>query len=589
MTTIAFADKYREAAKKLKGDFKWCYIGKDVSKRDRICSELGEERRLFLKDRLHKVAEELRKPFLDFVSDCGKHQKDPINWWASRFASKSPFITDFFLLVCYAHLVERLVGEAENLLIIVEDLWLFSLLCRRLSDKAVTFIGRTHLWKDKLFRTLRGMTYRLFLFGYLIAEKWLVLIHRGSGAPDVPVDKDKAVAIQSFIEDRAFKGGRFTDYFMGGLGDFLVSQGISVICPTYLIFPLSLAKKTAKNKEVWPIILDLRVRDILKCLLLRWQPELPQRPVFSGMDVTLLFRREMWEEFALTAFNSNAMYYYALRGFFSRGWSRTFIYHYENQPFEKMMCIAREDFPDVRLIGYRDTVTSWFYLSLFLAEGEKDIIPLPHRIFTIGEHTLKVFEENGNYPAGMLKNGGAWRYTYLTEGGEPSEKADRNTVLIATPIDPFISRTMILDIARSFKDSPEGIKFLIKCHPMTPFHLLDIAIDRELFEVVDEPIDRLLERADTVVYTASTVGLEFLVKGKTVIRYVAENLINMDSLEGIEKELYFTCYEGNCRDVILKAVSTGPATGERLRQVTELKAEYFGRVKHEVWLEEIRR
>jgi surface carbohydrate biosynthesis protein (TIGR04326 family) len=308
----------------------------------------------------------------------------------------------------------------------------------------------------------------------------------------------------------------------------------------------------------------------------------------NNIPLEILFEREMWQEFKLMVFNLNLMFYYGMSNFFSKGWCKVLVYTFENQPFEKMICMAKDVCPNIKLIGYRNSHSPWFYLSLFLGEKEYEFIPLPDKIITMGNHALRMFREKGGYEDRILRNGGAWRYTYLWERDFQIDKDNASkTVLVATPIDPLIAKTLLLDLKRAFYNTNTDIKFLIKCHPSTPFSLLKIEMhNNDLFQIVDYPIEQLFDTVGTVIYTTSTVGVEALVKGKKVIRFIPNNLITADPLDGIASNLYFTCYEGDCFEIILKALQSD-ITEKTKTEIMQLKYEYFDKVNYDLWLREV--
>lgn len=593
MIAIAYCESYKDAASAFKEGFKWCYLGKKTDMRDRISVSLGDDNRFFLGGRLHKIADEIRTPFLDFIASLGKDQPDKFNWWASTFSSKSPYQTDFLLLICYYKLVHELASEfkkkPEPLLIIVEDPWLLKMLKENSDLSSLPFFGRPSLWTDRLSSLLRGVAYRLLLLIYVMALKSLLIIYRRRNKPVEGVPD--SVSVLSYIEERAFDKitGIYKDPYTGDIEEKLKSMGFKVIRPTFLVFPLSLSKSVAMNMDrLWPIVLDLGLMHALKSVISFWRPEIRNSPLISGINPKTLLNREFWKEFAITSFNSNMMYYFAMKGFADRRWTKTLIYPFENLSFEKMLCLGAKEAGGIRLLGYRDTPTPWFYLSAFMGKGEKDFAPLPDKILTIGRFTFDMFSRHGNYPEGILAIGGALKYEHLLKE-ETQTKATpmEKTVLIATPIDPFISKTLILDIGREFRENTEGIRFLIKCHPSTPFSSLNISVDEGLFTITDRPVSELLNIVDTMIYSDSTVGLEFLVRGKSVVRYVSENLINMDILVGVDKEMFISCYESGAREAILKALSVNH-DAERLERASRVKAEYFSPVDYGMFEREIK-
>ncbi len=598
MIIIALPDTRKKIMKLPNKAVNWCYIGKNIDIREKFVDVLGKENKLYLKDKLHKVAEELRQPFLDFVSDIGKLQNDKRNWWASRFASKSPFQTDFFLLLCYEKLIEKIIQEfddkMESICIIVEDPWLFTQLKRiNFKNQKIVFIGHPYLLRKKFLWLIRGITYRLMLLLYLITQKWITYYFYTREILDAIRKKGKTVALLSYIDESTFsnKENKYKDkYLSGDMEDFLSSKGIAVVRLSYLQFPLKLISKCrTSTNTIWPLILDLKLKEMIVSILAWWQPKIRDytKIFVNDTPIDILFQRERWMEFGLMVFNLNLMYYYCISNFFSKGWCKVLVYTFENQPFEKMICMAGDNYPNIKLIGYRNSHSPWFYLSLFLGKGEYEAVPLPDRIITMGNHTFRTFYEKGGYAESILRNGGAWRYTYLWKNDFKIQLTkEPKTVLVATPIDPLIAKALLLDLKRAFHNTYIDIKFLIKCHPSTPFSSLKIEMYNNLFHIVNDSIEQLFDTVETVIYTTSTVGIESLVKGKKVIRFIPENLVTADPLDGITSDLYFTCYEGDCLSVILNALQS-TITEKKKTAITQLKCDYFDKVNHDLWLKEI--
>lgn len=598
MIIVALPNTLKKIKKVSDKGVNWCYIGKNVNVREKIADIFGKKNMFCLKDRLHKIAEELRQPFLDFVANVGRLQKNKLNWWASRFASKSPFQTDFFLLFCYEKLIGNIIKEIYDkmgsICIVVEDHWLFmQLKSLDFKSQEITFVGYSCLLIKKSLWLTRGIIYRFMLFSYLIAQKCVIYFFYRRKVPYTVRKGGRAVALLSYIDESTFdKNNKYKDkYLSGEMEDFLSSKGIAVIRPTYLQVPLKFISKCRANADtICPLILNLKLRDIIASILMRWQPKIPAdfKMFINDIPLKILFERERWQEFGLMVFNLNLMFYYSMLNFFSRGWSKVLIYTFENQPFEKMICMAKDRYPDIKLIGYRNSHSPWFYLSLFLGEGEHEFAPLPDRIITMGNHAYKMFLEKGGYINGILRNGGAWRYTYLWKCNfEINNTNTSKTILVATPIDPLIAKALLLDLKKAFYNTRTEIKFLIKCHPSTPFSSLNIDMGNNgLFRVVDEPIEQLFDVVDTVIYTASTVGVESLVKGKKVIRFIPENIVTADPLDGIASNLYFTCYEGDFGEHTLLA-SQNRTTEEMKTAIMQLKNEYFDKVNYDMWLREV--
>src|SRR5713101_7154576 len=138
----------------------WCYFGTDLSRRDKVNEILAAGKLLSIAEELNRIAFDAKQPFLDWIADIGSHQKDKLNWWASRIASKSPLQTDCFLLVCYHRLFRSWVtGERQSRtrIVIVEDPWLMGLLSRNFAPSpGVAFLGsRVDVVIDSAYRLAR--------------------------------------------------------------------------------------------------------------------------------------------------------------------------------------------------------------------------------------------------------------------------------------------------------------------------------------------------------------------------------------------------------------------------------------------------
>jgi hypothetical protein len=574
----------------------WCYVGKDFSLREKVAEVCGENQRYFLENKLHEIVDRGKDAFLEYISTMGVGLPDQLTWWASRLASRSPLQSDFFLLCCYRILIRDLVHHFppdSSLLIVVEDPWLYCQLQEDLSKpgpREVSFVGKVSLWRHRCRLLARGSLYRLLHLIHLTVQKYVTRFLYGSTTP-IKGDRSRSIALLAWIDQRAFnrKSGNFKEIYTGDLASFLESKHIHVICPTYLRYPLRFIGAVAKNKVVlWPLIFDLSLFRALQCALKVWRINaLPLPDALGGGPADYLVQREFWHEFSSPSFNENLMYYYALQRFFSRDWAAVFHYSFENQPGEKMMCLAGRDFPGVKMLGYRDSATPVNQLNMFLGKGEKEFVPLPHKIITMGEFSQKLFLEKGRYPEGLMVNGGAWRYVKLaTSTDQPTSYGSGKVVLVATPIDKSISRALILDVIRTFQSRNDSPQFLLKCHPAAPFTSLGIQAELgSRFAVTERPVEELLEDIDTIIYSSSTVGVEFFVRGKKVIRYILENQIDLDPLEGVPSHLYYKCYEGACLETIETAVRE-EFNQTKVEEMAAMRSAFFGPVHPEVWLKE---
>ena len=603
---VALPSTVRALALKFDAKMEWCYIGKNVLVTAKIAAAVGKEKRFYLGDRLHNVAEELRQPFLDFVACLGKHQKNKVNWWASRFASRSPFQTDFFLLLCYKTLVENIVKECKEekraICIFVEDPWLFlDLKNTNKNRSSIEFFGRPWLVTKKARLLIQGIIYRVLIGGYLFLEWLLTIYYHGARRPEAARQCKRSVAILSYVEKRAFVNGRYLDPYTCGLADLLEANGIGVLRPVYIKFPLQLSKEIGRLGGVfWPLILDLPARDMFLALVQWWSPHIPEgrksAMSVNGYFVQTLLDREWWDELSKHSFNYNLMFYRAISHFLRKGWCQSLVYIYENQPWEKLLCIAAGEVNNVKIIGYQHSTMPRFLLSQFLGKGEVDIMPLPDKILTTGKHLLERYREGG-IPTDKLSIGGVWRYEYLWARKNKSRNKDdkdtnfnglKRTILIALPVDLTLAKALLLFISNGLPKGyrEKGIELLVKPHPDTSLSVMDVE-DSLLkdFNIVNDTVESLLKNVDVVIYTGSGVGLEALMYGNIkVIRYVPENMIDMDRIDWVPQDLVLTLRDGDILKLSFLEGEPPKSCGEELNKLCQ---RYFSKVKEQAWLEEL--
>ena len=60
--------------------FAWLYLGQDIRQRENISRLLGKGNRYLLGDLLQEVAHKEKQPFLDFIAELGRYQKNKRYW-----------------------------------------------------------------------------------------------------------------------------------------------------------------------------------------------------------------------------------------------------------------------------------------------------------------------------------------------------------------------------------------------------------------------------------------------------------------------------------------------------------------------------
>lgn len=596
MVIVALPNKVKKINRFFGNSALWCYIGKDVDKRQKIADALGKGTRFYLKERLYKIALEKNQPYLDFVSRLGSEQKDQLNWWASKFASKSPFHTDFFLFVCYEALVKELIEEkdalsAEKLVIFVEDPWLFVEVRNLISDKNVKFVGNPSLILNKFILVVQGLIHRLFLVCWFVLVKSLIRIYHKGEKPEVLKTEKSAICLINPADKTVFKNGEYLTNYTPGLSSFYEEKGFRCFFLYPFPFPLSTVRYIGRNKKIlWPLIVDAKILTVFKRMFERWKPVFSSKmsSAINDCQVPYLLERERWITFSKVGFNFNLILHDALDKFLSRGWCSHLIYLFENQPWEKMLCMAATK-NRVRTIGYQHSSICKLYISQFIGKGEAAFAPLPDKIVTAGDYFAELYKKGG-IPEEKVVVGGAWRYCYMQNNMRersvfPSKRpGNKRTILVSLPIVGFILDSMLenLDNALFQRHLNDDFEIWLKPHPVTDSS--DLARINKLalrYNMAHKPFQELLRDADLVIASSSTSGLESFLYGKRVICYLPENFIVPDPLLDIENEKIYKWYEG---EEFNKDFLGDSSSLSNLPDLEVIRNRYFAKISCEAWL-----
>lgn len=594
MVIVAMAGNAKKVKKHLANDARWCYLGKDISKIEDIARILGAGKRFYLKDGLQKKAEMLKQPFIDFVASRGKIEKDRLNWWAGKFASKSHLQTDFFLLLCYKSLAIELIANENRgtLVIFIEDPWLFADIRSAVKGKNIGFSGSHRLSLIRFSLVLRGIARRLLLVVWFYMAYLSVFIYHRGEKPAALKKQKSAVLILNPAEMRAFdKNGRYVNSYMPGLPELYEENKIPFFHLYMLRFSRSAAKYIGRNRErLWPLIYDVRAGEMIKRIFQRWKLALNNDvPNIGPHDVSTLLDREKWLEFSSVGFNFHLILFDTLDRFFKRGWCRTIVYVFENQPWEKMLCMAARK-NGIRLIGYQHSAISRLYVSQFIGKGEDALVPLPDKICTAGEHFADLYRE-GCMPEDKIIVSGAWRYLHVLDGADPGSckknKPDqKQTVLIALNMDISVANSMLENFCKVINrdNLDEKMEFWIKTHPGNiKGELNRLSKLASGFRIVSEPFNKLLKKVDIVVSSGSVSGLEAFLYGKKVVLYIPENLLAADSLLDMDDPRIYKWYEGEDIDTGF-LTDFSPADPQAL---STIKKRYFSRIDRDAWLKHV--
>ena len=548
----------------------WVYLGQGPPRRQRAAAHLGSDGRIWIAERLREAAERNREPFIKWVAEIGRGQQDPMKWWATRFASRSPFLSNAFLLTCFAiifaDLVETYRGDPRRLLVVVEDPWLFSALRTNFASRQGLFFGRTSR-KGALLRAakglLRGTAARGRLALRVLMQSWrfrrqLRVRHAGAHEPLA----NERCWIYSRAEPGFFRGSNEVyDAFMPGLQDLLERNGVAV---QRVLYPVALPGELidpalSRLDSLWPLSASVRWQDIVSAMMSRPSIAGPFPKGPGGLDLSGLVAREVFFETQSSSFMTNVLIYKAFVRFFGQHSGATLFFFYEGQPWEKLLCLARRfSGSPMRLVGYQHAALPRLDLSYFPHRTEWDTLPHPDSVVVNGSLHRTILEEAG-YPPSMISNGGAWRYRRSSSpsGVGPAQLRDATIVFVALPIDAYIVQELMeLVITNTDVWIRHGIKFLIKSHPHIPLdRVMPISSDSPVIQVTASHLRDLAKDVDAVLYSSTSLGLESALMGIPTIAFFPEGRICPDAATDWLQDSVYSCTSSDFCDALLNLLN----------------------------------
>ena len=574
----------------------WCYIGSDLKIKKSCAALLDPSLQTDFGNELDIAGNSLKQPFLDWIVRMGKLQKDKLNWWCSRLASKSPLQTDFFELVCCLKLVKLWASAGKPArLVIVENPWLYETLRQRFWEESAFQFTGSAAWQVLLQKI--GWRLRAPLARTRLSVRYAALILAGRRFPARPIlsAQKPAVLIHSWIEDRCFlKEGRFEDPYTGRLDEILAQAGETVVRLTPPFFDLLHARRLAplaKDFIFAPAYIDMG--EALSSLFGRFTiAGADQVGPLEGWDLRSLLQREQLRENGESGFSGYRLWYQTTRRIIRAhpGAFKCVIYPFENQPWEKCLCLAwKKEAPGARLIGYQHSSFGSLLLNYFLGKGEDSESPLPDRIIANGKLGVEALKKAG-HPAASLANGGALRYEYLQrlrEGWASKEKPSsaRPRILVGLSTSRAPCASLLENLLATFRES-DGLDFLVKTHPDLPLNRIferPPEMPRWLHRP-EKPLRALFEEADLFLFTPPTTTYwEAYLAGLPVLKYRSD-FLDIDIIETL-KDRVPVCSRSDIREVLLKTLREKKAPP--LEELRELLDFVFSPVDETAWTEAV--
>ena len=529
----------RRILKETGDNFKYAYIGEDVSKSVLVDGEIGSiAEKIEIGGHLQKTASALRKPFIDYIGELSK-KNNSLLWWAGRLSEKSPHNSKVFLHACYVKVCNRVVAKNHGQIVFfVEDESVRKALVENL-PKAIHLESPAN---PILKSAICLKDFAVYKFGFLLNNFFRIIISKYHFRMQDAVDFSKpGVLMHTFVDKRSFnEKGKYNDIYFKELPKWLGRKGKRVIFFPHVInkfdYHTIVSKiKNCKDEFLIPHSV-LSFSDVIGVFFetLKDKPGGELFPKLCGMDINEIISEDLKKDW-IHHRKADAM---LLNRLVKRLKEKNLdieelIHIYENHTWEKVLNASMlEEYADSSIIAYQHATFSKMFLHFFFSKKELGIIPLPHRIVTNGPYYAEVLLESG-YPKGCVASGGSIRFAHVRKQKVRAGKKAKKTVLVTLSIAQTEAEELLWKAKRAF-ESKGAYDVIIKCHPLTPFKKISRVINSELprnFTVSNASMPNVLSESAVLVYTSSTTCIEALAAGIPVIQVQSDSLVDLDILD----------------------------------------------------------
>ncbi|NPE27420.1 hypothetical protein HNV12_05450 [Methanococcoides sp. SA1] len=533
--------------------FEWAYFGEQVPIILFIEDKFGNTNsRIDIGTDLLHVSNELRQEYIDYIGNLSVLNNSTL-WWNSSVSEKNPFISKLYIHICYLEIANKLLEQNfKNMVFFVESEKLRSVLKKnRCSESKYEVTHVENKFKHKLniiYDTIEFIVKRAWFFFDNVYKIVLVKILYKNNK--IPINKtnptQKLILMHTWVDERAFsEDNSFKDAYFGNLNYYINNHNKNVaVVPSVLhTVPYRKFVNKLKRSKVQFIIPAsfLKINDIIKILRTTLKkPNQKKYPLFRNLEVSELIYDDFLNDWKNTRGLSNLLYYYFVKNLKENGFRiERFIYTFENHTWEKMFCIAfNEYFPDTKLIGYQHGGFSKMLLNHFYSKNESAIIPLPHKLITNGEFYKNLFVDAGFDPK-KIYVGGSIRYEYLkkiqaNEIGPKDNIKNNVNILVTPPIGKNESLELITKAIKAFW-SLNNYNLIIKFHPLMPYQQikkgLNVTKFPDHFQISTRPVSELLLKADFLLYSETTTCIEAISLGVHPINVGSDIIFDYDFLD----------------------------------------------------------
>jgi hypothetical protein len=472
---------------------------------------------------LDAIAAELRRPYVDLVSQLSAPYGANLDWWVTPLASRNTYVCPLFRRLCQVELARRLSAAGGISGIVVDTPAMAKLLRETVPPNVQVQSALTPLrWR---LRSVLSILRRLAATLYACSGRYIfsrLIPSHGRSLPHDPI-----TLVDTFLYPESLRGGAFSDRHYPGMMEMLDDDERCRVfwAPVYYRVRnhVRLFRRLRACRDNLLLAEDyLRFGDYAYALghFLRGRHVLPDVD-FLGLRVGPLVREAHAEAYAGSGSIEGLLRHRFARRLKEAGVKlQRVVEWFENQEVDHGAVSGWLTFhPDTKVIGYQGFLASRTYLCMFPLDAERALGLLPHAVGVMGSALVDPAREF--CPGLEVTAAPAFRFEALWH--LPNEKPlhDDITLLVSLPLDAGQTRQILEVLGAAIGRSPDfdGWQVRIKPHPAFPRHRFERGATMELqpgWTLAEGDLDDLIEEADLFVGNASSACVQAIVHGVPV-------------------------------------------------------------------------
>lgn len=488
--------------------------------------------------------EKFLRDYIDLIGKLGR-KHNSIYWWATYTASKNRFASSLSNhLSMFLSVVNLLRGDSQGVFLIInppkEIVSSLKIYCR---ENSIDF-ELLHSPMGNIGAELKAICWQMLGIGHFVYQTWrnthLAKRYLGKRVTERIQGMDECYVLRSILYSSSIdENGSYRDAFFGPLPDHLAKRQQDFVIVGGIIGDYrSIVKRIAKNSD-WVIIpqeLFLKYMDPIRVVfgVYRNRIRLNDRIYLEGLDTTDILKQNIGQDFRSVGTLRNYIYYFWMKKLIETVKVDTFTTTCENNPWERMCTLALKRYsPETMILGYQHTVVPQASANMFVSEYEKDVMPMPDKILTVGRTSKGIIERYGAYEPGKIEESCALRFEYLFDI-ETRPRGRSNQILVALE-GVFDVYHLVNYVLRELKEAT-NYRVKIRSHPALPLqnirHMLDydLAAFPHVYLSENTSLQEDIDESGIVIYWGSTVALEALLMGKPIIHFDSGDILSYDPL-----------------------------------------------------------